>query len=69
MLSCYKTTFSMRGSEKEHWMHLCELIAEEQDPARFFELTKQLLAELEAKDRRLKSLTKEDPPNKSAPSD
>ncbi len=46
----------MRGPKKEHWMHLCELIAEEQDPARFSELTKQLLAELEAKDRRLKSV-------------
>ncbi len=45
----------MRGSKKEHWLHLCELVAEEQDPARFSELTKQLLAELEAKDRRLKS--------------
>jgi hypothetical protein len=44
----------MRGPQKEHWMHLCELIAEEQDPKRFSELTKQLLAELDAKDKRLK---------------
>jgi len=43
----------MRGAQKEHWMRLCELIAEEQDPVRFSELTAQLLAELEAKDRRL----------------
>lgn len=47
-------------------MQLCELIAEEQDPVRFSELTKQLVAELEAKDRRLKKATKEDASNKSA---
>ena len=58
MRPCYKTTFSMHGPQKEHWMHLCELIAEEQDPARFAELTKQLLAELEAKERQLKKVTK-----------
>ena len=45
----------MRGLQKEHWLHLCEQIAEEQDPVRFSELTKQLLAELEAKDKQLKS--------------
>lgn len=49
----------MRGPKKEQWMRLCELIAEEQDPVRFSELTKQLLAELEVKDNRLKSVTKE----------
>jgi hypothetical protein len=49
----------MHGPKKEQWMHLCELIAEEQDPVRFSELTKQLLAELEAKDNRLKVVTKE----------
>ena len=56
----------MRGPQKERWMQLCELIAEEEDPVRFSELTKQLLAELEAKDRRLKKVTKEEAPNKSA---
>ena len=66
MLPCYKTTFFMQGPHKEHWMHLCELIAEEKDPVRFAELTKQLLAELEAKDRRLKKVTKEEASNKSA---
>ena len=59
----------MRGPEKEHWMHLCELIAEEQDPTRFSQLTKQLLAELEAKEQRLKSATKDSSSNKSASSD
>ena len=69
MLSCYKTASSVRGPKKEHWMHLCELIAEEQDPVRFSELTKQLLAELEAKERRLKTVTNEGPANKSDSSD
>jgi hypothetical protein len=69
MLSCYKTTFSMRGRQKEQWMHLCELIAEERDPVRFAELTKQLLVELEAKDRRLKVVTKEGASNQPDGSD
>jgi len=56
----------MRGPQKENWIRLCELIAEEQDPARFSELTKELLVELEAKDRRLKKARREDPRNKSA---
>lgn len=47
-------------------MHLCELIAEEQEPARFAELTKQLLGELEAKDRRLKKVTKDEASSKPA---
>lgn len=50
-------------------MHLCELIAEEQDPARFSELTKQLLAELEAKDRRLKSVDEANSADESEPSE
>ena len=49
----------MRGPKKERWMRLCQQIAEEQDPVRFSELVKELLAELDAKDKRLKTGTAE----------
>lgn len=56
----------MRGPQKENWMRLCALIAEERDPDRFSELTKQLLAELEEKDRQLKKAKKDDADKKTA---
>ena len=48
----------MFGQNRERWRKLCEQLAEEQDPARFSKLVKELLAELEAKDKRLKSADK-----------
>lgn len=51
----------MFGQNRERWRKLCEQIAEEEDPARFSELVKELLAELEAKDKRLKSAAQSRP--------
>jgi hypothetical protein len=48
----------MLGQNRERWRQLCEQIADEQDTARFSELLKELLAELEAKDQRLKNAAK-----------
>ena len=38
----------------ERWKHLCELAAVEQDPNRLTELVKEIIALLEAKERRLR---------------
>ena len=45
----------MFGQQRERWRILCERIADEEDPDRFSKLVQELLAELEAKDKRLKS--------------
>lgn len=47
----------MEGETLERWQELCKLIAEEKDPDRFTELTRELLEELRKKDERLKSAT------------
>jgi hypothetical protein len=39
---------------KERWLELCALAAEEQDSARLMELIAEITALLEAKERRLK---------------
>lgn len=57
MLPWYKQLLTMRGPQKERWMRLCEQIAEERDPVRFSKLARALLAELEAKDKRLKPVS------------
>lgn len=44
----------MKGEKKEHWMHLCELAAEEQDSEKLLELVKEINRLLEEKEQRLK---------------
>jgi hypothetical protein len=44
----------MKGEAKEHWMHLCELAAHEQDPAKLLKLITEINDILEAKEERLK---------------
>jgi hypothetical protein len=38
---------------KERWMELCALVAEEQDPEKMMEMVAEITALLEAKERRL----------------
>lgn len=45
----------MEGPYKERWQHLCKLVADEKDPARFQELVQQLIEELNKKDERLRN--------------
>ena len=45
----------MEGPYKERWQNLCNLVAQEKDPVRFEELIQELLKELDAKEKRLKS--------------
>lgn len=45
----------MEGPFKERWKNLSKAVAEEKDPVRFAELVQELLKELEAKEKRLKS--------------
>ncbi len=51
----------MEGPYKERWQNLSKAVAEEKDPVRFAELVQELLKELEAKEKRLKSPSLEDP--------
>jgi hypothetical protein len=44
----------MQGETKERWMHLCELAASEQNPAKLLELIREINNLLEAKEKRLK---------------
>lgn len=41
---------------KERWMELCALAAEEQDPDQLMELTREIIRLLDEKDARLKTL-------------
>jgi hypothetical protein len=43
----------MKGENKERWMQLCELAANEQDPAKLLELVTEINNLLEAKEKRL----------------
>lgn len=45
----------MVGDEKERWMHLCELAAKEQDPAKLMALVAEINSILESKEQRLKT--------------
>jgi hypothetical protein len=49
----------MIGKQKEEWMELCELAANEQDPAKLMKLVAEINRLLEAKEQRLKSVTRE----------
>jgi hypothetical protein len=44
----------MVGDEKERWMELCRLAAEEQDPAKLMALVAEINRILEAKEQHLK---------------
>ena len=43
----------MKGQAKEHWMHLCEMAANEQDPDKLMELVLEINRLLEEKEQRL----------------
>jgi hypothetical protein len=43
----------MKGEVKEHWMHLCEQAALEQDPEKLMQLVSEINRLLEEKERRL----------------
>jgi hypothetical protein len=43
----------MKGEAKEHWMHLCELAALEQDPEKLMQLVVEINRLLEEKEQRL----------------
>ncbi len=44
----------MMGKDKERWIKLCELAANEQDPKRMLELVAEIIKLLDAKEKRLK---------------
>ena len=43
----------MKGQHKEHWMHLCEQAANEQDGGKLMELVAEITRLLDAKQHRL----------------
>ena len=43
----------MQGQQKERWQELCELAAQEQNPARLMELVAEINHLLEQKEQRL----------------
>ena len=45
---------SMKGQEKERWLQLCELAANEQDHEKLIALVKEITQLLEEKERRMR---------------
>ncbi len=43
----------MKGEQRERWQNLCALAAEEQDPERLMELTREINKLLDEKEQRL----------------
>jgi len=52
---------------KERWLELCALAAEEQDSAKLMELVTEISALLDAKEQRLKGKTSVIPPSSNQP--
>jgi hypothetical protein len=44
----------LKGEKKEHWMHLCEQAANEEDPHKLMDLIKEINRLLEQKELRLR---------------
>ena len=51
----------LQGKNKELWLELCEKAANEQDPEKLMDLVKQINDLLEAKERRLRGTTQNNP--------
>lgn len=46
----------MDGEERDRWKQLCEQAANEQDPKKLLELTREVIRLLEEREMRLKSI-------------
>jgi hypothetical protein len=55
----------LQGPQREYWLHLCELAANEQDAEKLMELVKEINRLLEEKELRLKKKSPRPRPRQS----